>query len=176
MEESSNMRVFLMTVCLAGSLFAQGQQPNTAAQREAMKKLSFLVGKWSGPATVVRGPGEPLRITQSEDIQMKLEGLLMTIEGTGRDKDGKVVFGAFSTVTYDDATGTYRIRANNDGRFLDTELKVTANGFEWGYTAGPLKVANVMKVDEKGEWSEVTESTYGNTPPRRSVEMQLKRQ
>ena len=59
---------------------------------------------------------------------------------------------------------------------LDTELKVVPKGFEWGYTAGPLKVSNIMKINEKGEWAETTESTYGATPPRKSVEMSLRRQ
>ena len=36
-----------------------------------MKKLEFLVGIWSGPASVTRCPGEALNITQSEDIQLK---------------------------------------------------------------------------------------------------------
>lgn len=143
-----------------------------------MKKLEFLVGKWSGPASVWRGPGTPLEITQSEDVQMKLDGLLIVVEGTGRDAGGKVVFGALATISYDEATATYRFRAFSDGRFLDTELKVTATGvkgFEWGYTAGPLTVKNVMILTDTGQWSETTESVFGATPPRRSVEMLLKR-
>jgi hypothetical protein len=152
------------------------QQPNVASQREAMKKLAFLVGKWSGPASVARGPGEALRLTQSEDVQIKLDGLVLLVEGTGRDSEGKVVFRALATVSFDDATSSYRFRAYNDGRFLDTELKVSGNGFEWGYAAGPLRVSNMMKITEKGEWSEITESTYGSTAPRRSMEMTLKRQ
>ena len=145
-------------------------------QREAMKRLEFLVGKWSGPASVVRGPGEALKLTQSEDIQMKMEGLVLLVEGMGRDSEGKIVFRALATISYDDASSSYRFRAFNEGRFLDTELKVTSNGFEWGYTAGPLHVNNVMKLTEKGEWSETTESTYGSAPPRRNMEMTLKRQ
>lgn len=39
-----------------------------------------------------------------------------------------------------------------------------------------MKVNNSMRLNEKGEWVEVTESTYGATPPRKSVEMVLKRQ
>ncbi|MCX6629569.1 MAG: hypothetical protein NTW28_18275 [Candidatus Solibacter sp.] len=166
--------VFSLTIMLAGA--CEGQQPNAAAQREAMKKLDFLVGQWSGPASVSRGPGEPLKLTQSETVQFKMDGLVMLVEGTGRDAAGKIVFQALATICYDDATSTYRFRAYNDGRYLDTDLKVTPKGFEWGYTAGPLKVNNVMRINEKGEWVETTESTYGATPPRKSVEMTLRRQ
>ena len=167
----------LITTFILGALaFAQAQQPNVAAQRAAMKKLEFLVGKWQGPASVSRGPGEPLQLTQSENVQFKLSGLVLLVEGEGRNADGKVVFGALATVSYDDETSTYRFRAYNEGRYLDTELKVEANSFSWGYSAGPLKVANTMRLSEAGEWVETTESTYNNTAPRRSVEMRLQRQ
>jgi hypothetical protein len=166
---------------LALATTASAQQPNLAgpnlpAQREAMKKLEFLVGKWSGPASILRGPGEALKITQSEDIQLKMDGLVLLIEGTGRDAAGKVLFRALATISFDDATSAYRFRAYHDGSFLDTELKASINGFEWGYAAGPLHVSNKMRLNEKGEWSEITESTDGSTPARRSVDMTLKRQ
>ena len=141
-----------------------------------MKKLDFLVGNWKGPASVSRGPGEPIHITQTESVHLKLDGLVLLIEGEGRDAEGKRVFGALATVNYDDSTSTYRFRAHNDGRFLDTELKVEKNGFSWGYTAGPLKVVNTMRVGENGDWVETTESVYNDSPPRRSVDMKLQRQ
>ena len=170
------MRRYFLPLLLVLAPTLRAQTPNLPAQREAMKKLEYLVGKWSGPASVVRGPGEPLKVTQSEDIQMKLDGLVMLVEGTGRDAGGKIVFHAMATIAYDDTTSTYRFRAYNEGRYLDAELKVTATGFEWGYTAGPVKVSNTMKLTGQGEWYETTEFTYGATPPRRSVEVTLKRQ
>jgi hypothetical protein len=170
------MHKYVLFLFFASAANVRAQQPNVAAQREAMKKLGFLVGQWSGPASIVRGPGEPLKLTQSEDIRMKLDGLVLLVEGTGRDTEGKIAFRALATISYDDASSSYRFRAFNDGRFLDTELKASANGFEWGYTAGPLRVSNVMRLTEKGEWFEITESAYGPTPSRRSLEMTLKRQ
>lgn len=151
------------------------QGPNRAVQREAMKKLSFLVGEWSGSATVRRGPGEPLKITLSELIQYKLDGLVLVIEGKGVGADGKRVFEAFATVSYDDAAKTYRFRAFNDGRYLDVELKVQEKGFIWGYTSGELKVTNTMELSKLGEWIETTDSTYQTYPSVRSLEMKLTR-
>ena len=40
---------------------------------------------WSGPASVTRCPGEALNIMQSEDIQLNADGLVLLLEGTGRD-------------------------------------------------------------------------------------------
>ena len=160
---------FLCTTC--------AQQQPDLAQREAMKKLAFLVGTWSGDAVVTRGPGDTLKVRQTEDVKFKLNGLLLLIEGTGRNPDtGDAVFNALATISYDDAGGVYRFRAYNDGRYLDTTLKVPEKGFEWGYKAGPATVRFVMHLNEKGEWMETGEVSIGTNPPRKTFEMTVRRQ
>jgi len=161
------------------SLSLAAQQPATNSadvQREAMRKLSFLAGHWSGPVTIVRGPSEPLHLTQTEDVEYKLDGLVLLIEGKSTSAYGKVVFSALATIAYDDASHTYHFRAFHDGHYLDTELSVPANGFSWGFTAGPAHIVNTMHLTDKGEWDEVTEVTVGSNPPHRSVDMQLQHQ
>lgn len=156
------------------SLAAQRSVPNAVdAQREAMRKLSFLVGHWSGPVTITLGPGGVLHFTQTEDVEYKLQGLVLLIQGKSTSNDGKVRFSALATIAYDDSSHSYRFRAYNEGRYLDTELSVPDHGFSWGFTAGPAHIVNTMHLTSKGEWSEVTESTVGSNPPRRSVEMLL---
>ena len=167
------MKTVHLLLVLAATLSAQ--MPDVGAQRAAMKKLEFLVGKWFGPATISRG-GPPLQITQSEEVRYAVDGLVLLIEGTGRNAGGQPVFTALATVSYDEVTSTYRFRAHSDGRFLEVPITVIENGFSWGYTSGPLKVVNTMKLTPEGEWSETTESSYGATPPRKSVEMHLRRQ
>ena len=161
------------------SLALAAQEPPTSStevQREAMAKLAFLAGHWSGPVTVVRGPGEPLHLIQTEDVQYKLDGLVLLIEGQSTAPDGKVPFSALATVSYDDASHAYRFRAYYDGHYLDTELSVRDKGFSWGFTAGPAHIVNTMHLTDKGEWSETTETTFGNNPPMRSVDMLLQHQ
>lgn len=169
------MAAMLALLCLP----LRAQQPggpNTATQREAMRRLAFLVGRWSGPATVSRGPGEPLHLTQTEEVQYKIDGLVLLIEGMSRDADGKVVFRALATVSFDDATHAYHFRAYNDGHYLDTDLTVPANGFTWSYTIGPAHITNAMRLTDKGEWAETTEAAIGSNPPHRSFDMLLKHQ
>src|SRR5215470_16248233 len=140
------------------------QQPasnNVQSEQEAMRKLAFLVGRWSGPVTIVRGP-EPLHLTQSEDVQYKLDGLVMLIEGKGTGPEGKAQFQALATIAFDDAMHAYRFRAYHDGHYVDTELTVLAVGFSWGFAAGPAHIVNTMHLTSKGEWQEVTEVTVGN--------------
>jgi hypothetical protein len=176
---------FLSKVLLATAFMSSFGPPLAAQQtasysvdlqREAMRKLSFLAGHWSGPVTIVRGPGEPLHLTQTEDIEYKLDGLVLLIEGKSTDAEGKAQFSALATIAYDDASHTYRFRAYNDGHYLDTELSVPVNGFSWSFRAGPAHIVNTMQLTGKGEWREVTEVTFGSNPPHRSLEMLLQHQ
>lgn len=167
---------FLLLCCTLAPAGQQGRSStDTTKQREAMQKLAFLAGRWSGPATIYRGP-QPIHVTQNEEVQYKLGGLVLLIEGSSRDAEGKVVFSALATITFDDAAGSYRFRAYNDGHSLDTELAVPVNGFSWSYAAGPAHIVNAMHLTDKGEWAETTEMTMGTNPPRRSVEMLLQHQ
>jgi hypothetical protein len=148
--------------------------PNVETQKTAMKKLSFLVGKWSGDATVQRGPGEPLQVRQSEEIAYRLDGSILIIEGTGRDPvSGKVLFNAFAVVNYDENKKEYRIRAYNEGRQAEAPIEVTETGFVWGFRSGPAEIRNAMKVTGKGEWNETTTVKMGERPEFTSVRMLL---
>lgn len=158
------------------SLAAQQPSSGIGAQREAMQKLSFLVGRWSGPVTVVRGPGEPLKLTQTENVDYKLDGLVLLIEGRSSGPDGRAQFEALATIAYDDSSHTYHIRAYNAGHYVDTELTVEAGGFSWDFHSGPAKIQNTMHLTAKGEWQESTDVSFGSNPTHRSVEMLLERQ
>ena len=86
--------------------------PDLTAQRVAMKKLGFLVGKWNGEARLLRGPDKWVDLQQSEEAEYKLDGLILVIEGVGRTKsDGHSVLQALGVISFDDETATYRIRA-----------------------------------------------------------------
>lgn len=161
---------------IATAAFAQSQQPNVAAQREAMRKLAFLVGTWTGDATTMRGK-QTIKVKQTEQVSYKLDGLVLLIEGTGRNPDsGEVKFRALATVSYDDATGVYHFRAYNDGSYIDTELKVPDNGFEWNYKAGPARIAFVMKLNDSGDWVETGDVTMDNAPAQRFFDMTVRKQ
>ena len=168
------MLVFPFALFLAAAQPPAG--PNLAAQRDAMKRLDWMPGKWTGEASVFRGPGEPIKILQTEEVQFKLDGLLLLVEGTGRDTSGKVLFHALATIAYDDQAKQYRFRSYNDGRYLDTELKVNDNGWEWGYPAGPGKVRFTMRLNGRDAWTETGELVMGDNPPRKTMEMKVRRE
>jgi hypothetical protein len=149
------------------------------AQRAAMKKLGFLAGKWVGEARLLRGPGEPIVLVQTEEAQFKLDGLILEIEGVGRTKpDNKAVLQALGILSFDDETSTYHMRAFNDGRFLETEVKLHGDGkgLTWGFALGQIRTSSVLRINEKDEWTELAEITIDSQPPRKLMELAVKRQ
>ncbi len=64
----------------------------------------------------------------------------------------------------------------NDGRYLDTELKVPDHGFEWGYKPGPVDMRFVMHLSDAGEWVETGDVKFGDNPPQRTFDMTLRKQ
>ncbi|MGB6974102.1 MAG: DUF1579 family protein [Terracidiphilus sp.] len=176
-------RVMRLSVAGAALLACAGlavaQMPGAAeqaAQKEAMQKLAFLAGHWSGPITVQMGPGEPLHLTQTETVEYKLDGLVLLIEGKSTDAAGKVEFEALATIAYDDQTHSYRIRAYHAGHYVDTDLTAHADGFAWGFAAGAAQVENTMHLTSDGQWKEETQVTVPNRPAFQAVEMTLTRQ
>jgi hypothetical protein len=152
--------------------------PDLEAQRTAMKKLGFLVGEWSGEASVLRGPSQFIELAQTESAQFRLDGLLLVIEGVGRSKpDGKLALQAIGVVSFDDETGTYRMRAFNDGRWLETEIKLVDGGdsISWGFALGEFKTTSVLRINENGEWTERGELIVGDRPPQKMLELRVRR-
>src|SRR5215471_4002566 len=131
------------------------RMPDLEAQRAALRKLDVLVGEWAGEARMLRGPGQTVELIQTESAQYKLDGLLLMIEGVGRTQSGQPVVRALGLVSYDDEHNAYHMRAFNDGRFLETEVKLLpeGQGLTWGFALGEIKTSSVMRINEKGEWT-----------------------
>ncbi len=154
------------------------QTPNVETQRDAMKRLNFLIGEWSGEASVLRDPGLFVNLSQREVAEFKLDGLVLMIEAFGRTKpDGKVALQALGLITFDDLARAYQMRAYNDGRWLETDIKLLDDGksLSWGFTLGDMSTKSVLRINEKGEWTELTELTIGTRPPQKFMELAVRR-
>ena len=126
-----------------------------------------------------RGQGEPLELTQTENAQYKLDALVLLIEGTGRVvSDGKAVIQAMATISYDDEAKLYRMRAYNNGRYMETEVKLaeSGKGLAWGFTFGQIKTSSTLGINDKGEWTEAGDITIGSQPPRKFLELTVHRE
>ena len=154
------------------------QTPNIEAQRAAMKRLDFLVGEWSGQASAARGPGVVVDLEQSEVAQFKLDGLVLMIEGVGRTKsEGKLALQALGLISFDDVSDGYRMRAYNDGRWLETDVTLLEDGtgLSWGFSLGDISTKSVLRINDKGEWTELAEITIGARPPQKLMELVVRR-
>jgi hypothetical protein len=153
--------------------------PNLQAQREAMQELAFLAGKWVGETTLLRGPAEIVELVQTEEAQYKLDGLILVIEGVGRTaSNGQTLLQAFGIISHDDETGKYWLRAFNDGRFLETEVKLLeqGKGMTWGFALGEVKTKSVLRINERGEWTEIAEIFIGSQPPKQFLQLTARSQ
>jgi hypothetical protein len=153
--------------------------PDLEAQREAMKKLGFLVGKWGGEACLLRGPAESVELLQTEEAQYRLDGLIVVIEGVGRTKSGgQPLLQAFGIISYEDESRTYRLRAFNDGRFVETQMKLLeeGKGMTWGFALGEIRTNSVLRINERGEWTELAEISIGSQPPKKLLELTVRLQ
>jgi hypothetical protein len=99
------------------------------------------------------------------------------IEGVGRTKaDGKLSLQALGLISFDDETATYRMRAFNDGRWLETEIKLAdESSISWGFALGEFKTTTVLRIDENGEWTEHGELVIGDRPPQTMMELKVRR-
>jgi hypothetical protein len=100
---------------------------------------------------------------------------VLVIEGIGRNKsDGKAMLQALGIISFDDEAGTYRMRAYNDGRFMETEVKLADDkGIAWGFVVGDIRTSSKMRINEKGDWTELTEISIGSQPPRKFMELRV---
>jgi len=79
-------------------------------------------------------------------------------------------------ITFDDAAGTYRMRAFNDGRWLETAVRLLDDGksLSWGFSLGTISTKSILHINEKGEWTEHTEVTVGDKPPQTLIKLTVR--
>jgi hypothetical protein len=155
-------------------------QPSAATQRAEMKKLDFLIGEWKGEGWMEFAPGQRRTFRGTEVVQSKLDGLLLTIEGTHRGQVGGkgeevIVHSAFALVSYDDKTKRYRFQAfTGRGSYEDAEAKVSEGQLIWGMKVPQFgDMRYTIKRDAKDRWFEIGEVSQDGKEWRKFFEMTL---
>lgn len=157
--------------------FAQREDPavTIAAQKEAIKKLSWMDGVWRGPAWTILPSGAKHDVTQTERIGPFLDGSVKVLEGRGYDmKTGNVTFNALGVVSYNTQTKTYAIHSYAQGQAGDFVLTPTTDGYFWEIPAGPMTIRYTATLKD-GNWKEVGDRIMAGKDPVRFFEMNLKR-
>ena len=163
-------------IILIGSSALIAQQRDFSAQcKSEMKKLAYFVGDWKGTA-VIQTPNGPQTLVQTEHIQWELDGVVLSIEGIGREND-KVTFNALAFVNFNPATQEFQFRSYlKEGYATDAYFKVLGeNQFEWGFdipTGGKVKYSITLDSTKK-TWYELGEYSPDGTKWMKSIEMNL---
>jgi len=100
------------------------------------------------------------------------------IEGIGRMKsDGALVLQALGLISFDDVSGKYQMRAFNDGRWLETEVKFLdePDAISWGFSLGEISTRSVLRTDERGNWVEHGELSVGARPWQKLIDLTVSR-
>lgn len=166
----------------ATSARAQGGPPADASPvtRAAMEELAWLEGRWEGEAWFQTPSGERETILQTERIEPRLNGAVLVVEGTGREKNadgspGEVIFQAFAVVSYDPDRERYTFRAFKDGRSFDPEASLEAGVFTWSFeTPGGGRIRFRIRNDQDA-WHETGEFSRDGQEWRPFFEMRLHR-
>ncbi|HLH09903.1 MAG TPA: hypothetical protein VKW78_21870 [Terriglobales bacterium] len=95
------MKAFAALLVLTAAAYSQ-QPPTTVPQQlAAMKQCGFLEGKWKGDGWMMMGPSERRTFVEIENVEPKLGGLVLQVEGLGRNSEGKTVHEALALLSFD---------------------------------------------------------------------------
>ena len=158
---------------------ALAQAPAPEAVKQEMKKIAYMAGRWKGEANVRQRNNVTVKVLQEENIQFKLDGIALLIEGTGRSTEAgnPIVFSSLAIVSYNQYTKEFQLRSHIlDGNQTDAYFKiVTENHFEWGFeTPQKGKVRFDIVLDPKTKsWIEKGEYSPDGTTWYTTIEMKL---
>jgi hypothetical protein len=167
---------FFAALCIATvPVIAQGP-PDPRAAIEAVKHVAFLEGNWSGEGWAQMGPGPREGFTQTETVELKLDGAVMLIEGVGysRGENPKKVHHALAVVSFDPVGSSLVFSSFLPGRpRLDVVPEVAPNAFKWSFSppgGGHIRYSIAV---ENGTWHEVGEYSRDGESWHQFFEMQL---
>ncbi|MGH9338852.1 MAG: hypothetical protein ACRD1R_04505 [Acidobacteriota bacterium] len=83
---STLLVTWVLLLAAAHSAVAQ-TPPDPAPAIEALARIAFLQGTWTGQGWTRRGSGPKEEFTLTETVDLKLDGAVMLIEGVGHSKD-----------------------------------------------------------------------------------------
>ncbi len=172
--------ITLFIAALTGKSFAQVEM----SSKEKMKVFDSWVGRWQGEGSMQMGPGEPKKSSVDENIESKLDGTVLLIEGLGRRTDPEtkkeiIVHHALAILSYDQYSNQYKFRSHlEDGRSTDAWVIVTGdNTFQWGFDVpnrGKMRYSITLDPAKK-TWNEIGEFSADGTNWSKVFEMNLKK-
>ncbi len=173
--------IFCFIIGLAGLFYSSdaSAQPAEGKVIDQMKNFSWMTGDWSGEAWYLGRDQKKTFIVQKEHIITRLDGAIITMEGSGYDKptgagDAKLVFQAFGILTYDISKSKFVLRAYRGENFIDSDFISNPDGtFTWGFDASYGKTRYIITHTPEGKWNEKGSISQDGTTWNQFFEMTL---
>ena len=169
--------IVLSLACLLVSIPLLAQIPvMSEAHKAALSQLDFMVGEWEGSGWMFTQAGKKETFEQTENIQWKLDGAVLMIEGQGKN-EGKVVHDALAIISYNPRKEEYGFRSYlANGMSGDYPAKILAeNTMEWTIEAPGRTITYIITLNEKGQWQEKGMMKMGEKPAFQFFEMTLEK-
>jgi hypothetical protein len=184
MSVRPSLAALLLTLALPALAAAPAPAPQQAAPavaREKMKRLAVMVGQWEGVGWILMGPQGRKTFTAKENIQPRLDGTVILVEGLGKGRMAPggpevPVHQALGVLSYDAQADRYGFVAYRlGGEKVDTEMKTLPDGsFEWGFAAPHGQVRFNIRIAD-GQWVERGEHSRDGKTFSPFFEMTLRR-
>ena len=157
---------FLFFVFLSFSLCSFGQNDELTS-KQAMKKLSFMEGKWSGSGWQIGRDRQKHMFSQTEDITFEGGGEVLLIKGLGKastEGEESVIHNAIALLSYNPSDKCYDFRsyAVGHGAGNYTAKVMKDNHFEWYLETPQSKIKYTITLNDKGQWFEKGEMAMGD--------------
>lgn len=147
----------MLTLLSFAAVFAQeNKMYQTDLQKTEMQKLDALVGRWSGDGWIQQGANRS-EFTGTENVQRKIDGLALLIEGRFTDKkdSSKVIHETLAVLNYNPKTSIYDFKtylaSGAGGNFT---FKANAANYEWGMDFPGNKILYTITIKD-GVWNEI---------------------
>jgi len=149
------LTIFIIKV-ISINISAQSVETDTLAQAK-IAKLEFLVGQWEGRGWMLGQDRQKYEFNQTEDIQFKLDGTALLIEGKGMS-NGNIIHDAMAIVTYDKQNDQYHFQSYlANGRNGNFKAELIDEKFYW-YPRENMRY--IIAINDDGQWLEKGE--YNN--------------
>jgi hypothetical protein len=169
------MTLAWLCTALAAAHAASAQQPSTVPEQvKAMQSCGFLTGRWEGEGWIVLAEGKRTSFHETEEIEPKLGGLLLLVQGLGTSKEGRIIHAALATLSFDAQDKQYHMRAHEQmGHYIDSIAQCRDGMMTWSLPAGPRTLHYTISLNPKGQWHEVGTAATQGGPEQQLFEMTL---
>lgn len=167
---------FLLTtiVLFAGFIAVSAQENNVELQRTEVKKLESMVGQWKGSGWIQQSAKRET-FSGTENVQRKLDGLALLVEGKFSNAEGKVIHETLAILAFNAKDSKYNFRTYLvNGMSGEHDFRLVTDGYEWGFQTSAGTIRYTIKTNND-VWFEVGEFSKDGKTWMKFFEMKLNR-